>query len=204
MSEAYSPLIYLVDDDAGVREGLSALLNSVGLRTAAFADGAAFLEAFDGDAIGCLVLDVRMPGESGLQLLERLSAEGIDLPVIMLTGHGDMAACRRAFRSGAVEFLSKPADEDELIEAVQAAVRKHIEGREKLAVTRQAQERLACLSPREREVLSLIVEGLSNKHIARELNVSPRTVETHRANLFEKLEVDSLAGLIRLYLAGLA
>lgn len=195
-----SPVVYLVDDDPDVRQALTLLLRSIGLRSDAYASGADFIAGWDAEAIGCLILDIRMPGESGLQLLERLTAEQIDLPVIMLTGHGDLAACRRAFRSGALEFLCKPVDEGALIEAVQAAIRRHIGRREKASVSRVAQERLARLTERERDVLGQIVEGLSNKQIARVLGLSPRTVETHRANLFEKLQVDSLAQLVRLYL----
>lgn len=195
-----SPVVYLVDDDPDVREALALLLRSIGLGSDAYASGTAFIAGWDADAIGCLILDIRMPGESGLQLLERLAGEQIDLPVIMLTGHGDLAACRRAFRSGALEFLSKPVDEGELIEAVQSAIRSHIGRRQKTSVSRAAQERLARLTDREREVLGQIAEGLSNKQIARVLGLSPRTVETHRANLFEKLQVDSLAQLVRLYL----
>ncbi|MGC3964558.1 MAG: response regulator [Rhodocyclaceae bacterium] len=197
-----SPVVYLLDDDDGVRGSLSMLLSSVGLRVQAAANAEAFIADFDRDAIGCLILDIRMPGESGLQLLERLPTLGVDLPVVMLTGHGDMAACRRAFRGGAMEFLTKPVDEDALIDAVQAAVRTHIASRERGAVTRAAQERLSRLTEREHEVLTHIVDGLSNKQIARTLDLSPRTVETHRANLFEKLEVNSLAQLVRLYLDG--
>ncbi|MDB5799064.1 MAG: putative two-component response regulator [Rhodocyclales bacterium] len=201
---AQSPIVHILDDDAGVRDGLVMLLRSVGLRAEAFASSEEFLSGRDADAIGCLILDIRMPGESGLQLLERLPEAGVDLPVVMLTGHGDMAACRRAFRSGAIEFLTKPVDEDALIEAVQAAIRSHIASRERTAVTRDAQALLAKLTDREREVLAQIVDGLSNKQIARVLDLSPRTVETHRANLFEKLGVDSLAQLVRLYLAGIS
>ena len=202
--KAHSPVVHILDDDAGVREGLSMLLRSVGLRAEAFESSEAFLAGRDAEAIGCLILDIRMPGESGLQLLERLPAAGVDLPVVMLTGHGDMAACRRAFRGGAIEFLTKPVDEDALIEAVHAAIRSHIASRQRSAVTREAQALLARLSEREREVLVQIVDGLSNKQIARLLDLSPRTVETHRANLFEKLGVDSLAQLVRLYLAGIS
>ncbi len=198
-----SPVVYLLDDDPDVREGLALLLHSVGLRSEAYASSAEFIAAREPNAIGCLILDIRMPGESGLQLLDRLVAQQIDLPVIILTGHGDLAACRRAFRSGAVEFLSKPADEGELIDAVQSAVQAHIGSREKASVSLQAQTRLGRLTGREREVLEKIVDGLSNKQIARLLELSPRTVESHRANLFEKLEVDSLAQLVRLYLTAI-
>ena len=143
-----------------------------------------------------------MPGISGLTVLESLVAQGVDQPVIMLTGHGTVEMCRRAFKSGAAEFLEKPVNDEQLIEALQNAVRQHVKSRERNKNDRQAQERFAQLSEREREVLGLIVAGLTNKEIGRALNVSPRTVETHRANLFAKLDAESLAQLIRRY-AGL-
>jgi two-component system response regulator FixJ len=158
-----------------------------------------FLARFDRQAIGAIVLDVRMPGISGLTVLERLVAQGVDQPVIMLTGHGTVEMCRRAFKTGAAEFLEKPVDDELLIEALQQAVRQHVRSRERHQADRAARERYAQLSPREREVLGLIVEGLTNKEIGRALTLSPRTVETHRAHLFDKLEAESLAQLIRRY-----
>lgn len=198
-----SPVVYLLDDDPDVRESLSLLLRSIGLSTQEYATPQEFRAGWEPALIGCLILDIRMPGESGLQLLETLMAQHPELPVIMLTGHGDLNACRRAFRSGAVEFLTKPVDEVALIEAVQAAIRSHIARREKSKLSQQAQAHLARLSAREREVLARIADGLSNKQIAKLLQLSPRTVETHRANLFDKLEVNSLAQLVRLYWLGI-
>jgi FixJ family two-component response regulator len=145
------------------------------------------------------VLDVRMPGTSGLTVLDALVAQGVDQPVIMLTGHGTVELCRRAFKSGATEFLEKPVDDEVLLEALQNAVRQHVRSRERHQANQQAREHYAQLSEREREVLGLIVEGLTNKEIGRALGLSPRTVETHRANLFAKLQVESLAHLIRHY-----
>ena len=197
-----SPLIHLIDDDAAVRDGLSLLISTVGLRVHPWADPQAFMTSFDRDTIGAIVLDVRMPGISGLTVLESLVAQGVDQPVIMLTGHGTVEMCRRAFKSGAAEFLEKPVNDEQLIETLQNAVRQHVKSRERNKNDRQAQERFAQLSEREREVLGLIVAGLTNKEIGRALDVSPRTVETHRANLFAKLEAESLAQLIRRY-AGL-
>ena len=197
-----SPLIHLIDDDAAVRDGLSLLISTVGLRVHPWADPQAFMTGFDRDTIGAIVLDVRMPGISGLTVLESLVAQGVDQPVIMLTGHGTVEMCRRAFKSGAAEFLEKPVNDEQLLEALQNAVRQHVKSRERNKNDRQAQERFAQLSEREREVLGLIVAGLTNKEIGRALDVSPRTVETHRANLFAKLEAESLAQLIRRY-AGL-
>ena len=194
----HSPLVYLVDDDDAVRDALALLLRSVGLRSEGHADPQAFLAGLSPHTIGCVVLDIRMPGISGLDVLARL-ADTSDLPVVMLTGHANVDLCRRAFKGGAMEFLQKPVDDDVFLDAVQAAVRTHIASRERLAVTQAAADRLARLSAREREVLERVVQGLSNKEIAREFDLSPRTVETYRANVFDKLEADSLAQLIRQY-----
>ncbi|CAB3744672.1 Response regulator protein TmoT [Achromobacter ruhlandii] len=193
-----SPLVYLVDDDDAVRDALALLLRTVGLRSEGHADPQQFLAQLSPQAIGCVVLDIRMPGISGLDVLARL-AEASDLPVVMLTGHANVDLCRRAFKGGAMEFLQKPVDDDIFLDAVQSAVRGHIARRERLAVTQAAADRLARLSTREHEVLERIVQGMSNKEIAREFDLSPRTVETYRANLFAKLEADSLAQLIRQY-----
>jgi FixJ family two-component response regulator len=196
-----SPLIHLVDDDEAVRLGVSMLIGTVGLRVAGWSDAQSFLQGMDRQSIGAIVLDVRMPGMSGLALLDELRAQGIDQPVIMLTGHGTVELCRRAFKSGAAEFLEKPVNDEQLLEALQNAVRQHVRARERDVVDRGARERYAQLSPREREVLGLIVEGLTNKEIGRALELSPRTVENHRASLFAKLEAESLAQLIRRYAA---
>ncbi|MCB8745928.1 response regulator [Rhodoferax sp. U2-2l] len=199
MSAPLSPLIHLIDDDDAVRASLALLIGTVGLRVQAWADPQAFMRSFDRQSIGAIVLDVRMPGISGLTVLDALMAQGVDHPVIMLTGHGTVELCRRALKSGAAEFLEKPVDDEVLLEALQIAVRQHVGSRERHQASRQARERYAQLSEREREVLGLIVEGLTNKEIGRALGLSPRTVETHRANLFAKLQVESLAHLIRHY-----
>lgn len=198
-----SPLIQVVDDDEAVREALALLIGTVGLRVATWAHPDTFLAGFDREAIGAIVLDVRMPGLSGLAVLERLRSEGADQPVVMLTGHGTVELCRRAFKQGAAEFLEKPVDDDLLLDTLHQAVRQHVRSRERVAAGREARERLARLSEREREVLGLVVEGLTNKEVARALSLSPRTVETHRANLSAKLEVATLAQLIRVYGAAL-
>ena len=199
MNTTLSPLIHLIDDDAAVRDSLALLIGTVGLRVQTWADPQVFLAEFDRQGIGAIVLDVRMPGISGLAVLDTLVAQGVDQPVIMLTGHGTVAMCRRAFKAGAAEFLEKPVHDEALLEALQNAVRQHVRSRERHQADRQARERYAQLSEREREVLGLIVSGLTNKEIGRALEVSPRTVETHRANLFAKLEAESLAQLIRSY-----
>ena len=201
MNAPLSPLIHLIDDDDAVRASLALLIGTVGLRVQAWADPQEFMRGFDRHGIGAIVLDVRMPGISGLSVLDQLVAQGVDQPVIMLTGHGTVELCRRAFKSGATEFLEKPVDDEVLLEALQNAVRQHVRTRERHQASRQAREHYAQLSEREREVLGLIVEGLTNKEIGRALALSPRTVESHRANLFAKLQVESLAHLIRHYAA---
>jgi two-component system, LuxR family, response regulator FixJ len=173
----------------------------VGLRVQAWGDPQAFLNQFDRESIGAIVLDVRMPGVSGLTVLDTLIAQGVDQPVILLTGHGTVEMCRRAFKAGAAEFLEKPVDDEALLEALQLAVRQHVKSRERHQADRRSRERYAQLSEREREVLGLIVAGLTNKEIGRALDLSPRTVESHRANLFAKLQAESLAQLIRGYAA---
>jgi two-component system response regulator FixJ len=196
-----SPLIHLIDDDEAVRSSLALLIGTVGLRVQPWADPQAFIEGFDRQTVGAIVLDVRMPGVSGLTVLDTLIGQGVDQPIIMLTGHGTVEMCRRAFKSGAAEFLEKPVNDEQLLEALQNAVRQHVKSRERNKADRDAQLRFAQLTEREREVLGLIVSGLTNKEIGRALDVSPRTVESHRANLFAKLEAESLAQLIRLYAA---
>ncbi|MEO7762469.1 MAG: response regulator [Casimicrobiaceae bacterium] len=194
-----TPLIHIVDDDDAVRQGLALLIGTVGLRVAQWKHPQEFLDRFDRDAVGAIVLDVRMPGLSGPSVLDTLRAQGADQPVIMLTGHGTIEMCRRAFKAGVAEFLEKPVDDELLLEALHNAVRTHVQSRVRRAADREARERYATLSEREREVLSLVVAGLTTKEIGRALTLSPRTVETHRTHLSEKLQSDSLAQLIRRY-----
>ena len=198
-SSQQSPLIHLIDDDAAVRDSLALLIGTIGLRVQTWSDAQRFVAEFDRGGIGAIVLDVRMPGISGLAVLETLVAEGVDQPILMLTGHATVEMCRRAFKAGAAEFLEKPVDDEELLEALRQAVRRHVRSRERGRVDQAARGRFAQLSEREREVLAHIVRGLSNKEIARVLSLSPRTVESHRANIFAKLECASLAQLIRHY-----
>jgi len=200
-TDTLSPTIHLIDDDQAVRESLALLIGTVGLRVQPWSDPQLFLTQFDCEAIGAIVLDVRMPGISGLSVLDTLMAQGVDQPVIMLTGHGTVAICRRAFKAGAAEFLEKPVNDEALLEALQNGVRQHVRSRQRHQADRAVRERFAQLSEREREVLGLIAEGLTNKEIGRALGLSPRTVETHRANLFAKLQAPSLAQLIRHYAA---
>ena len=197
--QTLSPLVHLIDDDDAVRSSPALLIGTVALRVQTWGDPQTFIAGFDRQSIGVIVLDVRMPGISRLTVLDTLMAQGVDQPVIMLTGHGTVAMCRRAFKAGAAEFLEKPVNDEALLEALQNGVRQHVKSRERNKNDKQAQQRFAQLSQREREVLGLIVSGLTNKEMGRALDVSPRTVETHRANLFAKLEAESLAQLIRQY-----
>lgn len=204
-NEAPNPMpagsvVAIVDDDEAVRDGIALLLRTVGVPTRRFADAQAFLAEADDTTLGCVLLDLRMPGMSGLDALDCL-AERRDLPVIVLTGHGNVDACRRAFKRGACDFLRKPVDDDELIDMVQQALRRHADRRDGDAADQARAARVATLSARERDVLDGIVRGSSNKEIARDLGLSPRTVETYRANLFDKLQVASLVELVRDYAA---
>lgn len=197
---ASSHTVFLIDDDEDVRNALRLLLHTAGFVVEPFSNALAFLERRDRTTIGCIVADVRMPGLSGLQLLERLAAESERLPVVIITGHGDVNACRRAFKSGAVDFLTKPVDEQVLIEAVEAGFVR-LEARQRQAdEADEARTLLACLTQRESEILDMVARGWMTKEIARAMGVSPRTVETHRANLAEKLGTTSIAEMVRLVL----
>ena len=194
--------VYLVDDDEAVCRALSLLLSTVGIHVVAFTDAQAFLARLPQLGPGCLVLDIRMPVLSGLKLQERLIQHGVDWPAIVISGHGDIEACRRAFRNGAVDFLSKPIDEQDLIEAIQ-------KGQDALdrSLRRQAQQTetlslLAALTSRERQVLDRVAQGYTTRQIAQALELSPRTVDTHRASIGTKLGTTSQAELTRLWLEG--
>jgi RNA polymerase sigma factor (sigma-70 family) len=193
--------VFLIDDDADVREALALLLRTLGYAVQAFDGAAAFLQREPAGAQGCVVTDVRMAGLSGLQLLERLQADPQPLPVVVITGHGDVSVCRRAFRGGAVDFLTKPVDEQSLLEAVQAGMARLEESEALQAQRTQASAKLEQLSAREDEILRLIADGLSTKEIARRLELSPRTVEKHRAGIAFKLGTGSVAEMVRAVLS---
>lgn len=191
------PTVFLIDDDEAVRQSLSLLLSTFGMPVEAFASAEEFLQEWNPDTVGCLLLDVRMPGISGLSVQELLRARHIPIPVIFITGHGDITACRRAFQGGAVDFLTKPVDEQALMESVRKAIQHDVRNRRSIQEGQASRERMERLSEREREILRLVIEGLPNKVIAREVGLSTRTVESHRARILNKLEVESLAALIR-------
>lgn len=193
-------IVHLVDDDEAVRDGLGLLLSTMGFAVEAYATPAAFLAALPGARPGCILLDLRMPLMSGLQLQDRLAQLGCDWPVILMTGHGGLEACRRAFKAGAVDFLTKPVDEEALMDAVQAGFARHAERQGRAAEAAEARMLLERLTVREREVLAMVGGGHPTKDIARALDLSPRTVETHRANIAAKLGTSSVAEMARLLL----
>lgn len=190
--------VYLVDDDDAVRDALSLLLRTVGITVRGFAAPEAFLGALDGLAPGCLILDIRMPIISGLKLQERLTECGIDWPTVVISGHGDIDACRRAFRNGAIDFLSKPVDEQDLIDAIQRGQAELERRSQKASETEEARNLLAQLTTREAEVLGMIANGLTTRQIAETLELSPRTVDSHRTAIGAKVGTTSAAELTRL------
>jgi len=194
------PTVFVVDDDRAMRDSLSWLLDSVGLRVRSYATAAEFLADHDPAQPGCLVLDVRMPGMSGLDLQAELARRGVELPTIVITGHAEVSMAVRAVKAGALDFIEKPFSDQLLLDRVRQALEIDLEVREVRRRREDALRRLATLTAREREVLNLVVAGKANKEIASELGVSPKTVEVHRAHVMSKMCVDSLAELIRITL----
>ena len=190
--------VYLVDDDPGVLKALSRLLRAEGWSVSAFASAQAFLDALPQDALGCVVLDLAMPGMDGRALHNELVARGSVLAVIFLTGHGDLATGIAAMKTGAVDFLSKPVNDAQLLAAVRTAVERSRAAHADAAEVQELQQRLAQLTPREREVMQLVVAGLLNKQIADALGTVEKTVKVHRARVMEKMKARSLAELVRL------
>lgn len=193
----HEPTVFLVDDDAAVRQSLALLITTYGLPVESCMSAEEFLARWQPDAVGCLVLDIRMAGMSGLALQALLQERRIRIPIVFITGHGDVSACRRAFQGGAVDFLTKPVDEQALMEGIRKAIRLDIQQRQAESEVVHLRERFAQLSERERQVLDLILGGLPNKLIAREIGLSTRTVESHRSRIYLKLGANSLAQLVR-------
>ena len=196
MSDA-TPTVFIVDDDPAVRDAVSLLLRTDGLTVAAFASAAAFLESAAVQRPGCLVLDVRMPGMSGLDLQKQLQARGCRTPILFMTGHGDVPMAIRAMKAGAFDFLEKPFQGETLLKRVREALALDARQRALQAIRAEAAARMALLSPREREVLERVTAGQYNKVIAAELGISLSTVEIHRKRVMEKLQAESLSDLIR-------
>ncbi|MGC2606095.1 MAG: response regulator transcription factor, partial [Silvibacterium sp.] len=192
------PIVFVIDDDALIRDGIESLIKSIGIRVETFPSARDFMLARRPDAPACLVLDVRMPGLSGLDLQRKLSDSDIHIPIIFITGHGDIPMTVRAMKEGAREFLTKPVRGQDLLDAIQKAVARDRGLRKERAELMELRTRFDSLTPREREVLNLVVAGLLNKQIADELGTSELTIKTHRAHVMEKTKAESLAHLVRM------
>jgi len=195
-----NPLIMVVDDDSGVRNAMRSLLKSVGLESALYASAQEFLTAYQPAQPGCLVLDIRMPGMSGLELQQQLNLRGAVIPVIFMTGHGDIPMAVEAMQHGAFDFLQKPFRDQDLLDRIQRAIVRDGEQRQSLGEHARIKAHIESLTAREREVLDLMTQGKQNKVIAQDLGVSPRTVEIHRARVMEKMNAQSVAQLVRMML----
>ena len=196
MTSAAAPTVFVIDDDAAVRASIQGLLKSVGLRSECFGDAQEFLRSTRPDAPSCLVLDVRLPGVNGLDLQRELADAGIRIPIIFITGHGDIPMTVKAMKSGAVEFLTKPFNDEVLLDAIRSAVNRSREALREQSEMDVIRHRYASLTPREREVMTLVCRGLLNKQVGGELGISEITVKAHRGQLMRKMQADSLPGLV--------
>jgi len=191
-----TPLVYLVDDDEAVRDSLGFLFKSIGLKYEAYASALDFLERYDARRHACLVADIRMPGLSGLELQQRLNEERAEVPIIFITGHGDVPMAVTAMKSGAADFIQKPFRDQDLIDRINKALARDLDHRRGRAEQDEIRNRIALLTPREKEVMQRVVRGQANKVIAMDLGVSQRTVELHRARVMRKLKMRSVAELV--------
>ncbi|MES9958258.1 MAG: response regulator transcription factor [Sedimenticola sp.] len=192
--------VFIVDDDQEVRDALQLLMESVGLNVETFGSAQEYLDQFEPGRPGCLVLDIRMPGMSGLDLQARLAAENIHPPIVIITGHGDVPMAVRAVQAGAVDFVQKPFNDQQLLDSVHRAIEQDAVQRGEVSKLLEIRDRLDKLTPREREVMELVIAGKRNKVIAADLNISQSTVEAHRAKVMEKMEADTLSSLMRMML----
>jgi FixJ family two-component response regulator len=197
-SQESDPIIAIVDDDPSAREGLQSLIQSAGWRAETFASAQEFLARPRAEVPSCLILDLQLPGLSGLDLQKRMAEVGLGIPIVFLTGHGNIPASVQAMKAGAVEFLTKPFDEEELVQAVQEAIKRDRHTRQQHAELRELRDRYESLTAREREVLQQVVSGLLNKQIAAELDITEFTVKIHRGHVMRKMRADSLADLVRM------
>ena len=193
-----SPIVYVVDDDPSVRRSLARLIRSEGFRVETFAQAQDFLDQKEGTDPSCLILDVNLPGRSGLDLQKELSSRGYSMPVVFITGYGTIPISVQAMKGGAVEFLEKPVNDQVLLKAIHQAVEKDRRMKRQYTELKEIQQRLASLTPREREVLPLVVSGMLNKQVALRLGTTEKTIKVHRARIMEKMRADSLADLVRL------
>jgi FixJ family two-component response regulator len=192
------PVIAIVDDDPSVRRGLQRLIRSAGWKVETFASAQEFLAGPRVAFLSCLILDLQLPGLSGLELQKRISEVELAIPIVFLTGHGDIPASVQAMKAGAVEFLTKPVDEQELLQAIQEAVERDRRTRQQHAEASELRERYQSLTPREQEVMQRVISGMLNKQIAAELNITEDTVKFHRGHIMRKMRADSLADLVRM------
>ncbi len=190
--------VFIVDDDADVRKAISILACSVDLNVEAFSSGQEFLDHYNPETPGCLILDVRMPGMSGLELQERLVEQGSPLPIIMVSAHAELSVATQAMRTGAIDFIQKPYSPQLLLERIHEAIKLDAAARRKLSQHADIARRVSQLSDREREIMQLLAQGLSTKKIATALNISPKTVDNHRASILDKMQVENVAELVRL------
>jgi two-component system response regulator FixJ len=190
--------VYVIDDDEAMRDSLHFLLDSSGFGVTLFETAQNFLDQLPGLAFGCVVSDVRMPGIDGIELLKRMKAGGSTFPILIMTGHGDVPLAVEAMKLGAVDFLEKPFENDRLVTMIEAAIRQAEPAAKDEALTHDIVARVATLSPRERQVMDGLIAGLSNKLIARDYDISPRTIEVYRANVMTKMQANSLSELVRL------
>ena len=190
--------VYVIDDDEAMRDSLNFLLDSAGYEVTLFDSTLKFLDALPGLAFGCVVSDVRMPGLDGIELLKRMKADHCTFPIVIMTGHGDVALAVEAMKLGAVDFLEKPFEDERLIGMIATAIQQAEPAARSEALTQDIAARVASLSPRERQVMNGLIAGLSNKLIARDYDISPRTIEVYRANVMTKMQANSLSELLRL------